>query len=243
MARPKLHSDEVILDATRDLLVHIGPTATTTAAISSASGAPTGSLYHRFGSRPRLFAEVWLRTVRRFQAGLLAATTSGTAIERAVAAADWTVEFAVRHPADARLLLLARREDLLNDDDVPDDTRQALTALNAPVTDMLRQLATGLYGAPTAPRLEQLAIAVIDVPYAIVRRHLHQGTSPEAHRHLVARTVRVLLDGADEPPDRLRPGRPAGGALVNPAPVRPADGAESPAWTSTGSGCGPPPPR
>jgi len=192
--RPKLHSDEAILDATRDLLVEGGPAAATTSAISAASGAPIGSLYHRYGSRPRLFAEVWLRTVRRFQAGLLAAATGGTGIERAVAAAGWTVEFAARHPADARLLLQARREDLLGDADLPAHTRQALATLNQPVAGLLRRLATDLFGAPTPEHVERLAIAVVDVPYAIARRHLTQGTSPEPHRALVASTVRALLD-------------------------------------------------
>lgn len=194
MARPKLHSDDAILDAARDLLVRGGPGAATTAAISSTSGAPVGSLYHRFGSRPQLLAEVWLRTVRRFQAGLLAAATSGTAIERALAAADWTVEFALRHPADARLLLQARREELLADADLPAHVRQSLTDLNKPVIDLLRGLAADLFGAPTPARLERLAIAVVDVPYAVVRRHLSRGTSPRVDRDLVSHAVRALLD-------------------------------------------------
>jgi AcrR family transcriptional regulator len=199
VARPRLYSDETILDAARDLLVRGGPARATTAAISAASGAPVGSLYHRFGSRTQLFAEVWMRTVGRFQAGLLAATASGTGIERAVAAADWTVEFAVRHPADARLLLHARREELLADADLPAHTHKSLATLNKPVTDLLHQLAADLFGAPTPQRLERLAIAVVDLPYAIVRRHLGRGTSPQIHRDLIASTVRTLLQA---PPDQ-----------------------------------------
>jgi AcrR family transcriptional regulator len=199
VARRRLHSDEVILDAARALLIQGGPEAATTAAISTTSGAPVGSLYHRFGSRTQLFAEVWLRTVGRFQDGLLAAAATGSVIERALAVADWSVEFAVRHPDDARLLLQARREDLLGDADLPAQTRQALTALNDPVTELLHQLAVDLFKAATPERLELLAIAVVDVPYAIVRRHLRHGTSPRTHRRLIASTVRTLL----EPP----PGR------------------------------------
>jgi AcrR family transcriptional regulator len=194
VARPKLYSDEVILDAARDLLVSGGPARATTAAISAASGAPVGSLYHRFGSRTQLFAEVWVRTVGRFQAGLLAATGTGTGTERAVAAADWIVEFAVRHPADARLLLQARREELFADVNLPVHTRQSLATLNKPVTDLLRRLAADLLGAPTPQRVERLAIAIVDVPYAIVRRHLGRGTSPEIHRDLISSTVRALLE-------------------------------------------------
>ena len=72
MARPRLHGDDAVLDAARDVVLEAGSGAATTAAVSARSGAPVGSLYHRFGSRDRLLAELWLRTVRRFQDGLLA---------------------------------------------------------------------------------------------------------------------------------------------------------------------------
>jgi hypothetical protein len=110
------------------------------------------------------------------------------------------VEFAVRHPVDACLLLQARREELLTDADLPAHTRQSLAVLNKPVTDLLHRLAADLFGAPTPQRMERLAIAVVDVPYAIVRRHLGRGTSPEIHRDLVSSTVRAMLEApADRP--------------------------------------------
>lgn len=188
-----MHSDDVILDATRDLLVRGGTEAATTAAISSASGAPVGSLYHRFGSRTALFAEVWLRTAGRFQAGLTAAAGTATGIDRAVAVAGWTLDFAAGHPGDARLLLQARREDLLGDAGLPAGTRQALAELNRPVVELLRRLTVELYGTATPEHVERLTIAVVDVPYAIARRHLLRGSSPDAHRDLVATAVRALL--------------------------------------------------
>lgn len=193
MVRRRLHSDEAILDAARDLLAQGGPPAATTGAISARSGAPTGSLYHRYGSRTRLFAEVWLRAVRRFQAGLLTAAATGAGIERAVAAADWSVEFALRHPADARLLLQAGKEQLIAEAELPAELREALADLNTPVADLLRRLAIDLFGSAAARHVELLTIAVVDVPYAVVRRHVQRGTSPEAHRRLVAETVRALL--------------------------------------------------
>ncbi|TQM84448.1 TetR family transcriptional regulator [Saccharothrix saharensis] len=197
MSRRRLHSEDAILDATRDLLVRGGPDAATTGAISALSGAPTGSIYHRYGSRTRLFAEVWLRTVIRFQTGLLAAATAattGSGLERVLAAADWTVEFAVRHPDDARLLLQADRARLLTEADLPPATRQALTDLNVPVAELIRDLATGLFGTAEPRHAELVSIAVVDVPYAVVRRHLHRGTSPEPHRDLIAATVRALVE-------------------------------------------------
>ncbi|MCA1655082.1 MAG: TetR/AcrR family transcriptional regulator, partial [Pseudonocardiaceae bacterium] len=71
MARTRLHTDERILDAARDLW--LADRAVTTGGISERSGAPVGSLYHRFGSRDALLASLWLRTVRRFQEGLTTA--------------------------------------------------------------------------------------------------------------------------------------------------------------------------
>jgi AcrR family transcriptional regulator len=202
MARPRLHDDDTILDAARDLLVTGGPEATTTAAISSASGAPVGSLYHRFGSRAQLFAEVWMRTVSRFQAGLIAAASNGSPLERALAAADWTIEFAVRHPDDTRLLLQARREELFAEGaagaggELPAHLRQSLATLNQPVATLFGGLAADLFGTATPEQMELLTIAVIDVPYAIVRRHLGLRSTSQIHRDLVATTVRTLLKAA-----------------------------------------------
>lgn len=201
MVRRRVHSDDAILDAARDLLVQGGPDTATTGAISALSGAPTGSLYHRYGSRMHLFAEVWLRTVRRFQAGLLATTTHGSGIERVLAAADWNVEFAVRHPADARLLLQANKGQFLVDAELPTETRQFLADLNKPVTDLLHQLAIDLFGTEAPQQVELLTIAVVDVPYAIVRRHLQCGTSAETHRHLIADTARALVESHISPRD------------------------------------------
>lgn len=189
-----MHDDDTMLDAARDLLVRGGPEAATTAAISARSGAPTGSLYHRYGSRAGLFAEVWLRTVTRFQAGLLGAAATGTGVERVLAAADWIVEFADRHPADARLLLQTSRGQLLSDAELPVETRRTLDDLNRPVADLLHELAVDVFGTATPHHVERLTIAMVDVPYAIVRRHLRNGTPAATHRHLVADTVRALLD-------------------------------------------------
>ena len=51
MAPPRKHETDVILDATRALVLADGPRAASVAAIATASGAPAGTLYHRFGNR------------------------------------------------------------------------------------------------------------------------------------------------------------------------------------------------
>ncbi|MGI8552143.1 MAG: TetR family transcriptional regulator [Dehalococcoidia bacterium] len=73
MARSAHYDQERILDAALQTASRTGPRAASIAALAAAIGAPTGSIYHRFRSRDLLMAELWLRTVERFQAGFLAA--------------------------------------------------------------------------------------------------------------------------------------------------------------------------
>lgn len=196
MPRPRLHTDDAALDAALDLFLEGGPSAVTTAAISSHSGAPTGSLYHRFGSRQDLLVSLWLRTVRRFQSGLLAACAAAApGVPRALAAAGWVVSFASDHSADARLLLACRREELLGSPSLGDDQARALATLNEPVTALLRQLSREIFGSVSGRAVEVISLAVMDLPYAAVRRHLRAGTLP--NRSLVLRAVESVLTKGD----------------------------------------------
>jgi AcrR family transcriptional regulator len=82
--------------------------ATTIAEIARASGAPVGSLYHRFGSRDDMLAQLWIRAVRRSQASFLTAVDSGDPIQGAVAGATAILDFWVRstmHHLDTAALL------------------------------------------------------------------------------------------------------------------------------------------
>lgn len=72
MARPPRFDTDQLLDAAVALAAAGGPAAVTMSAVAQAVGAPSGSVYHRFAGRPALLAEVWLRTVERFQRGYLA---------------------------------------------------------------------------------------------------------------------------------------------------------------------------
>ena len=108
MPRPQLHPTDTMLDATRDLLLEDASRATIEA-IAHASGAPTGSIYHRFGSRDELVARLWIRAVHRSQASFLVALERDDAREAALAAAMSILDFCEEHPADARLLVSFRR--------------------------------------------------------------------------------------------------------------------------------------
>ena len=60
-----------ILDVSRDLVLSEGARSVTVDRIVTASGAPKGSVYHRFSSVNDLLATMWLRGVRRSQARFL----------------------------------------------------------------------------------------------------------------------------------------------------------------------------
>ena len=139
MAPPRKHDTDTILDAARTLALRDGPRAVSVAAIARESGAPTGTLYHRFSSRDDILAAAWLRALHRFHERWLAAERHQDPVEAGVAMARSVVAFSRDHPDDARLLIELRRRDLV------DAAQQDVDNLNAPVQDSIRRLALRLF--------------------------------------------------------------------------------------------------
>src|ERR1700757_4733646 len=168
MAPPRKHETDVTLDAAGALVLDGGPRSASVAAIAKASGAPAGTLYHRFGNRDGILTAAWLRALERFQARAMAASTkkgADTPTETAVAMAVATIGFARDLPEDARLLLTIRPGDLLDAD--PDaQFQETLAAMNAPLTARVRTLARQLFGRSDRRSVEAVARAVVDLPYA-----------------------------------------------------------------------------
>jgi AcrR family transcriptional regulator len=83
--------------------------------IASRLQAPSGSIYHRFGSRHILVTELWLGAVENFQAEIARSIdlTDGPETIRGVSLAVLT--WARKNPLQARLLLLHRSSDPLRD--------------------------------------------------------------------------------------------------------------------------------
>ncbi|WP_197378374.1 TetR/AcrR family transcriptional regulator [Mycolicibacterium mengxianglii] len=189
MAPPRKHETDSILDATRALVLAGGPRCASVAAIAEASGAPAGTLYHRFGNRDGILTHTWLRALRRFQARVMAAD-SPDPLDTAVAMAVAAVGFAGDLPEDARLLLTLRVSDLLDGRDDPDLT-ETLAEMNAPLGERLRDIARQLYGSAEPRPLDAVSRAVVDLPYAAIRRHA--GAVPPWLADDVAADCRVLL--------------------------------------------------
>ena len=191
MAPPRKHETDVILDTARALVLADGPRAASVAAIAKASGAPTGTLYHRFGNRNGILAAAWLRALERFQSGVMAAAAD-TALETAVAMAATMVDFVRERPEDARLLLTTRSSDLF--DGEPDPAfEETLREMNAPLLARLDDLARARYGKATARSVDAVTRAVVDLPYGVVRRHAYDDPLPRWLRADLAASARALL--------------------------------------------------
>ena len=192
MAPPRKHPTDRILDAARTLALTDGPRAVSVAAIADASGAPAGTLYHRFGSRDGILRAAWLRALEGFQAHWLEAARDPDPLEAGVAMAVSVVEFARAGRDDARLLLALRPRDLL--DAEPDgDFEARRNAMNERLDAELRRVARGLAGRADARAVDAVLRAVVDVPYGAVRRHSRRATMPRRLEGDVAAAARRLL--------------------------------------------------
>jgi AcrR family transcriptional regulator len=192
MGRPAKFNTEQILDATAQLVAEGGPGLATVAGIADRLGAPTGSIYHRFNSRDLLLARLWIRTVRRAQEGAVAAISQADAKKAAIDFALHVPRWSRSNLADACVLLLYRREQLA--EQWPAELGGELASLNDPLKAAIRSFVRRRFGSVTKANLEMTSFALLDVPYAAVRRYLITGNPPPPSvDDLIARTVRCIL--------------------------------------------------
>jgi AcrR family transcriptional regulator len=184
MPRPARFTLDELLDAAAALLAADGPAAVTMSAVARAANAPSGSMYHRFPTRAALCGELWIRTEERFHAGVSAAlATTDEPQARCVAAARFTVQWCRDHPVEAQVLLTGA--DALDAADWPDD----LTSRRKRLHRALRRM---LAGMPVD--LDRVNAAVIDIPYAVVRRHLiARQKIPASADAIVEQCARTLI--------------------------------------------------
>jgi AcrR family transcriptional regulator len=184
MPRPARYDVDEILDAAAALLAADGPAAVTMSAVARAVGAPSGSMYHRFSTRSVLCGELWIRTEERFQSGFLEALSSAPdTTTRCVAAALFTVQWCRDHRDEAQVLLVGA--DALGSAEWP----RPLQARRDPLRRTLSRRLAGV----DADR-DRTRAALIDVPYAVVRRHLvARQTIPRSVDAIVEDCVRALM--------------------------------------------------
>jgi AcrR family transcriptional regulator len=186
--RPARYPTDDMLDSAAQLLVEGGPPAVTMSAVARAVGAPSGSVYHRFPSRAALCGELWLRTEERFQGSLIGALASpADAPARCVAGAVGTVRWCRSSPVEAQVLLAGA--DALCRAEWPDDLTDRRSRLHRALSEAITQLMT----ASTA-NVDRLTAAIIDIPHAVVRRHLVAGqTIPPSAESIVEDCARALI--------------------------------------------------
>ncbi|MFG2342339.1 TetR/AcrR family transcriptional regulator [Streptomyces yangpuensis] len=191
MARPPRFDTDQILDAAVRLAASAGPGGVTMSAVAQAIGAPSGSMYHRFAGRTALLAEVWLRTVERFQKGYLAGL-HGEADPHAAArtAARHVVAWSRAHPEEAALLLYGAAE--FGRADWSEEHVRRADSGNERVYAAIGRLAATL-GFADAPGMDRIVLALIDLPLAVVRRPLRAGEPLPPHAEDLAQECAAAL--------------------------------------------------
>jgi len=193
--RPAKFTEDQILDSALRLVAEGGPGAATIAGIAGLLGAPVGSIYPRFRSRDLLLARLWIRTIKDFQKGFLEALEADDLDEATLGAALYNVEWTREHLEEARVLLLYRREELA--ERWPEELGGELATINADVEVAVKNHAVMRYGkGVSAAALRRVVFTLVDVPYAVGRRHLINGEPPPPLAdELIAETLWCVLIG------------------------------------------------
>lgn len=176
MARAPRFSRESLLDAAGQAVLQHGRSATVRHVLLL-SGAPSGSVYHRFPTRDALFGALWERSIRRFHTGLLTAMTHPDPHEAMRRVAAHIPRFCRENPVEAVAMTLYRLPNLLTL--VPVEDRVPLAHINDDVDAGLHQLVARRYGRES-PELDELALmATRQCPYGMIRP-LIGGAIPES---------------------------------------------------------------
>ena len=197
MAPPRKHQTDVILDATRALVLAEGTARRERRGdregqrCTGGDACTTDLATATESSPPRGYA-LW-SVFRRGRLRPMARPTHTVPGESAVATAVAAVNSFMREiPDDARLLVTLRPSDLL--DGEPDAAfRQTLDAMNAPLIERVITFARELYGRVDSRCIDAVSRAVVDLPGAVVRRHTNDDPIPPWLEDDVAAASRALL--------------------------------------------------
>jgi AcrR family transcriptional regulator len=180
MPRPEKFTEDRILNAAGALVAASGPSSATITAIAAAIGAPNGSIYHRFKTRDALLGRLWLRKAAFFQNNFANALDHSDPHQAGLNAALSLPRSVRADFVGARIMLLYRREDFLGEG-WPSEMQDEAARLGRQVTDALADITLRLFGNRTAASRQAAAFAVLDVPFAAVRRYVGAGEAPPLH--------------------------------------------------------------
>lgn len=177
MPRPAKHDESSILNAAAAIVASRGPKAATIAAIGHAIGAPSGSIYHRFRTRDELLGRLWLDKAVFFQDRWRMALNTSDAEEAGLAAALSLPRTVREDLKGARIMLLHRREDFLSES-WPAEMQAEAERLSEQVQDGIVQITRRLFGRNSVFARQVATFAVLDLPFAAVRRFVAMGQVP-----------------------------------------------------------------
>jgi AcrR family transcriptional regulator len=190
VARPRLFTDDQVLDAARDLLADPAITRPAITAIGKAAGVHTGSIYVRFASRDELLARLWLRSIQRFHVGLLDALAGPSPL---LAAATYLPRYCRDHPTEARAMKMFHREELL--DVGPDELRSAIATVNDAMNAALLAAVATEFGAADEHATAVAEVAVKAIPYGLVRDYIARAAPiPDWIDEVTATATGAVLD-------------------------------------------------
>ncbi|WP_280298837.1 TetR/AcrR family transcriptional regulator [Nocardia neocaledoniensis] len=190
MARPRLFTDDQVLDAARDLLADPAITRPAITAIGKAAGVHTGSIYVRFASRDELLARLWLRSIQRFHVGLLDALAGPSPL---LAAATYLPRYCRDHPTEARAMKMFHREELLEVG--PDDLRYAIATVNDAMNAALLAAVATEFGTADEHATAVAEVAVKAIPYGLVRDYIARAAPiPDWIDEVTATATGAVLD-------------------------------------------------
>jgi AcrR family transcriptional regulator len=190
--RPKFTHD-TILSAASEIIAARGPGAATMGEIAAKVGAPSGSLYHRFHSRDELLGRLWLQKATFFQNAFARALDEEEPFRAAVEAA-LSLPRTVRADFEgARIMLLHRREDFMSGG-WPEPMRDEAARLGKQVHDVLGEFTARLFNANSKVARLTTSFALLDVPFAAVRRYVgaKEVPPPQVDRLIVAAVDAIL---------------------------------------------------
>ena len=192
MPRPRVHDPDRVLDAAESLAVSAGPGAVTIRAISAAVGVSNGAVYHTFGSRMGLLARAWLRAGHRFMAAQTALVDQApSGVQAVLAVANAPAVFAEQYPDSTSLLLMMRREELL-EPGLPDEIAAEIQDLEASLIRLMIRLAASVWGRKDAGAVDTITTCIVDLPTAILLRRNRLGSSTA--RQQLRAAVQAVLD-------------------------------------------------
>lgn len=193
MGRSPAYSVDDLVATAVELFAAGGVQAVTMTAVAGAVGAPSGSIYYRFPDRPSLLAAMWSQTSRAFESGFLEALGDASAVETAVDAAVWCVDWCRANPSQAAVLQAGHRA-LQSNTWLP-VARAELSSADALRDEEMKAAARAVAASSGRPE-DEAAFAMFDLPIGVIRSYLNSGRPiPSAASDRVRRIAsRLLLD-------------------------------------------------